>query len=530
MVYIVKRKVKGKDYFFEVRGVRENGKVKQKVMRYFGRCDPRKEPDAKPIQKRQVNAAYRFGDVALLYHCAKQIKMIKTIDKYMPKRQGLSHGLMLFLLAVHRLTDNKPSANNLQRWCKSTFLPIFLKFNSEKININTISYTLDCVYNAEKNIDHTLRIAKDLYDSTHSLFGTEEDTYFYDLTSTYFEGKCCPIARLGYSRDGLSDKLQINIGMVVDKTLGIPMMTKVFEGNIHDTKTVYEMVYYAKFILRKEKAMLIMDRGMDSEDNIKIMDTTEYDYIIGLSSKHKFVKQLKSQTIADWTPLNSNGKEIRLKKFTKNAIGKRRTVLLYYNKEMALNQKETRDRNIERAEKKFKSENLTLKKAKEFTKGVAKYIEIYTENGNVLWKKKQTEINRAEKTDGKFCIGTNLDLPPEDIYKLYFSKDKVEKGFRHMKQDLALHPTRKRLADRVRADVFICHIGYMLLALSEKLIQEKKIEIFWDTISTETQEIRLIEYKKSSGNFYYDYITNNNIQKNIVEQLNLTKYVPITGN
>lgn len=530
MAYIVKRMVKGKDYFFEVQGYRENGKVKQRVLRYFGRQDPRKNPDAKPIVKQQVVATYRFGDVALLYHCAKFIKLVEIIDKYMPKRQGLSHGLLIFFLATHRLTEYKPSSSNLQRWCKSTFLPKLLSFNPDKINVNTVSYTMDCVHDEDRNIDHTFRIAKDLYDYAHRRFGIEEDTYFYDLTSTYFEGRCCPIARFGYSRDGLTDKLQINIGMVVDKTLGLPMMTKVFEGNIHDTKTVYEMVYYAKFILKKEKGMLIMDRGMDSEDNIRIMDTTGYDYVIGLSSRNGFVNKLKltnDPTKKGWTEFKTNNKKILLKKFVKNIFGKRRIVLLYYNKDMAETQKEIRNRKIKYAEEQLReTSNLTLKKISKNIKGVSKYFEIITKKNKIIWKKNQIEINRAEKKSGKFCIATNKDLPPKDIYILYFSKDKVEKGFRHMKQDLGLHPTRKRLPDRVRADVFICHIGYLLLTLAEKLVRDKKIDIFWDVLSTETKEIRLLEYKKRSDNFHYDYVTNNKIQQNIVDKLNLNKYVP----
>lgn len=383
------------------------------------------------------------------------------------------------------------------------------------------------MHNEERNIDHTFAIAKDLYDYAHRKFGVKEDTYFYDLTSTYFEGRCCKIARLGYSRDGMSDKLQINIGMVVDKTLGLPMMTKVFEGNINDSKTVYEMVYYAKFILKKEDAMLIMDRGMDSEENIRIMDTAEYDYIIGLSSKHKFVKKLKMVNTNSWIEFESDGKKVLLRRFTKNLFGKRRFVVLYYNDDMAKNQKESRDGKIAYAEEQLRSGSLTLKKVNEIVKGVSNCFDIYVDDGKVLWKKKQVAVNRAEQMDGKFCIATNVDIAAEDIYTLYFSKDKVEKGFRHLKQDLQLHPTRKRLVDRVRADVFICHVGYLLLAVSEKLVRDKKIDIFWDTISTETKEVRLLEYRRSSGNFYYDYVTNNEIQRSVVEKLGLSRYVPV---
>ena len=529
MSYYVRRKSRGHDYFFEVEGYRENGKVKQRVLNYFGNQDPRKDPHIKPIVKHPVRATYSFGDIALIFHCAKKIKLIETIDKYMPKRQGLSHGLMLFLLAAQRLCDNKPSSERLARWCESTFLPKFLDFKMKKISKNTIGYTLDCITNQERNIDHTLRISQELYDAAQKkLGGKKEEIYFYDLTSTYFEGKCCPIARFGHNRDGLTDKLQINIGMIANKTFGLPLMTKVFEGNINDGKTVYEMVYYAKFVMNKKKIMIIMDRGMDSEDNVRLIDTTRDDYILGMSSKHKFVHELKKKTDpSTWKTKHISGKKIKLQKFIKNIFGKRRILVVYYNEEIAMHQHESREHAIACKVKELTdAKGLTLEKAKEIIYKFSKYIILQENHGEVEWKIDQVAINQAERLDGKFCIMTNKDLSAEDIFKLYFSKDKVEKGFRHMKQDLHLHPTRKTLPHRVRADVFVCHVGYLLLTLALKLVQKEKINIFWDGLSTEMKEVRLLEYEKRSDNFYYNCVANNKLQQNIVDKLNLKAYVP----
>lgn len=526
----LEKKIKGASYFYEVKSYREEGKVKQKILRYYGRVDPRKSPTAMPVVKHQVIGTYRFGEVAMLLHCAKTVGFIETIDKYMPKRQAISHGLMLFLLAAQRLVGDKPSSDKLQRWCETTFLPSLLKFEPKSINKNTSAYTLDCVYNDERKIDNTFHIAKELYDNARKRFGGKEEIYFYDLTSTYFEGNSCPLARLGYNRDGLRDKLQINIGLVMDKSMGLPLMTKVFEGNIHDTKTVYEMVYYAKFILKKEKIMLIMDRGMDSEDNIHIIDATGDDYILGMSSKHSFIKELKLKKHINskgWDTIMTGENKVLLRKFTKNIFGKRRFVVLYYSPERAASQKEERDRKIAYAEQKLKdTQKITLKKAKETINGVSNYILLEERKGKVVWRRNKIAINKAERMSGKFCIMTNKELDAKDIYKLYFSKDKVEKAFRHMKQDLNLHPTRRTLPYRVRADVFVCHLAYLLLATAELLVQEKKINIFWDTLLTETKEIRLLEYRKCSANSYFDYVANNEMQKNILGELGLQKYVP----
>ena len=532
MTYIVKRKVKGNEYFFKVEGYRdENNKVKQRVLEYYGVHDPRLNLNAKPIIKKSVSATYRFGDVALLYHAAEQINMIDYVNKYVPKRQGLSLGLELFLTISHRLLDNKPSSSNLSGWVKTTHLPILLGFDPECITNNTQQYLMDKIYDEKRNIDHLLRISTDLYEAALPLFGNEEKAFFYDVTSTYFEGKCCPIAFAGYNRDGAIDKLQINIGMVVNGKYGLPMMTKVFEGNVNDAKTVYEMVYYSKFIIKKDEGLLIMDRGMDSENNIRIMDTVEYDYIIGLRSNHKFVENLKMKTDAstnDWATFENKSQTIRLKKYIKNIYGKRRFVVLYYTPEMAAVQDENRQYKIDNAISSLKEQsNLTLKKAKEIVNGVGKYFVIESEGKNVLWHLDRVELNHAKKRDGKFCIITNKDIEPAEIYKLYFSKDKIEKAFRHMKQDGNLHPTLKRLADHVRADVFVCHLGYLLLVIAEHLVHQKKIDVFWDELTSEAKETRLIEYQNCNGKKQYQIISNNKIQKDIVDGFELTKQLPV---
>jgi len=529
---ILEKTIRGKGYFYDVQSYREGGKVKQRILRYFGRTDPRINPGAKHITKKSVMATYRFGDVALLYHVAEQLNMIEQINKYLPKRQGLSLGLELFLTAAHRLLDDKPSSANLPRWVKTTHIPLLLGFEPECITSNTQQYLMDKLYDRERNIDHLLRISTDLYNAALPLFGSDEETFFYDITSTYFEGKSCPIAYLGYSRDDAIDKLQINIGMVINGKYGIPMMTKVFEGNVNDAKTVYEMVYYAKFVLGKEKGLIVMDRGMDSEDNIRIMDTVGYDHMFGLRSNHKFVENLKIKTDASsdgWETFDNKGQIVKLKKYTKNVFGKRRTVLLYYTPQMAADQADHRRRRIDYAISSLKEEpGITLKKAKKLVAGIGKFIVIEETKKGVTWRLDKVELNRAERRDGKFCIITNRDIPAAEIFKIYFSKDKIEKGFRHMKQDGSLHPTRKRLADHVRVDVFICHIGYLLLVVAEHLIHQKKIDIFWDSLSSETKEIRIVEFKDRSENKSFQIVPNNEIQKNIVEELKLSRYLPVT--
>ena len=137
-------------------------------------------------------------------------------------------------------------------------------------------------------------------------------------------------------------------------------------------------------------------------------------------------------------------------------------------------------------------------------------------------------INKTEGNDGKFCIMTNRDINPKDVFSLYFSKDKIEKGFRHMKQDTNARPIYKRLADHVIVDVFISHIAFLLLRVVEHLAQKEKIGSFWAELSSEGANIRLIEYRKSAEESRYQIVANTDYQKNIVRKFDLYRYILIS--
>ncbi len=532
MSFVVYREIKGKKYYSKVESYRVGDKVKRRILEYYGTVDPRKNSEVRPLIKKSVDRTFSFGDIALLYKAANEINLFEVIDTYVPKRQGLPLSLEFFLTAAHKLLEDKPSSANLSPWVEDTHLPSLLGFDPKRITENTQQYLMGKIYDEERNIDHLYRISIDLYKNALKLFGKDDDTYFYDITSTYFEGKCCPLAFFGHNKDGKLDKLQINIAMIMNGAYGIPIVSKVFKGNINDVNTLYEMVYYPKVIMRKDKCLLIMDRGFDSKDNIKLMDTTKYDYIIGLRSTHKFVKKLKGETdfsTDNWDVISRDGDEIKLRRVVKNLFGKRRNVILYYSLKVASEQGAAREFRIANAIKRLKDQSgLTMKKTEKIVRRVRKYIVLEQHSKKISWRVDKIAVNRARRNDGKFCVMTNRNISPKDTFTLYFSKDKIEKGFRHMKQDANIRPIYKRLADYVIVDVFICHVAYLLLRVVEHLAQDKNIEKSWDELSSEAGKIRLVRLRgNSGGSAQFQMITNNEIQKNIADRLDLQTQTPV---
>ncbi len=100
----------------------------------------------------------------------------------------------------------------------------------------------------------------------------------YDLTSSYFEGVSCPLARLGYNRDGKKAKLQVNYGLLTNER-GIPVSVSVFEGNTGDPKTLLPQVEKVQERFGIEQFVMVGDRGMLTQtqiDELREMDGIDW--------------------------------------------------------------------------------------------------------------------------------------------------------------------------------------------------------------------------------------------------------------
>ena len=90
----------------------------------------------------------------------------------------------------------------------------------------------------------------------------------YDVSSTYFEGRCCPLARYGYSRDGKRDKLQITFGLLTNAQ-GCPVAVEVFEGNTADPATLNSVVAKLRQRFALTRVVLVSDRGLITSARIR---------------------------------------------------------------------------------------------------------------------------------------------------------------------------------------------------------------------------------------------------------------------
>jgi transposase len=519
MAFIKKNYRSGHCYYSIVEGYRENGKVKHRTLVYLGRLDnlteekrrrieaavkgipPEKRPEIEEnLDSLAVCNVKNHGEVDLLYRIAEKLDLRNIINRHVIKGGGVDVGTQMIVLAINRCLDAL-ALQNVGLWYHHTTLEERLGIPFHELSAENLCKAMDYIYEPIRNEegvvidakDNALPIKKEIVEKTKELFGIRLDTLFYDITSTYFEGANCLIARLGYSRDGKRDKKQILVGLVVTKEYRFPVFYNVFEGNTNDMKTVSNTLKVLQGEFKVEKTMLVVDRGMVSPDNLEELDNSGFDTICGLKKSVREVKEIISEAECLEKEEDLVRADISAVELTKEFAGRERKMVVYKSHEKAKEAKECREMKLAKALKEldayaakvnagnYRNVKRVAGKVKELSKGVSKYIksDITVENGSVRLgiKRRDDRIKEAQWLDGKYLLMcTDLNLTKEEIISAYFDKDGIEKAFRSMKGH-GMRPIRHWLLNRVKASIFVGYLALLLLATLGYLLNKAGLGI-----------------------------------------------------
>jgi hypothetical protein len=297
----------------------------------------------------------------------------------------------------------------------------------------------------------------------------------YDVTSTYFEGRTCPLARRGYSRDGKRDKLQILFGLLCASD-GCPVAVEVFEGNIADPATLAVQVEKLKRRFRLTHVVIVGDRGMITEARIEtLLKPAGLDWITALRAPT--IKKLLEQgalqlslfderdlaEIASPDYPNERLVVCRNPLLAAERARKRQALLAATETELAKIAKAVaRKRNPLRG-----ADQIGLAVGAVFHRyKVAKHFTLTITDDQFDFARNAEAIEAESKLDGIYAIRTNVaaaKLAAPDVVQAYKGLSLAERAFRSCKTvDLEIRPIHHRLPDRVRAHVLLCTLSYYL--------------------------------------------------------------------
>jgi transposase len=297
----------------------------------------------------------------------------------------------------------------------------------------------------------------------------------YDVSSSYMEGRCCPLAKRGYSRDGRKGTLQITYGLLCAPD-GCPVAIEVFDGNTADPMTLATQVDKLKQRFHLDHVVLVGDRGMITQaritDDIK---SAGLDWITALRAPA--IKMLletgalqlslfDQRDMASITAPDFPGERLvvcRNPDLAAERARKREELLAATERELArIQAAAARKRGPLRGTAKIAlAVGAVINKHK-----VAKHFDLAITETAVSFARKTTEIAVEAATDGVYVVRTSLPAAALDdaaTVRSYKSLTLVERAFRCIKTvDLQVRPVHHWLAERVRAHVFLCMLAYYL--------------------------------------------------------------------
>ena len=301
----------------------------------------------------------------------------------------------------------------------------------------------------------------------------EDGTFvLYDVSSSYFEGRSCPLAHLGYSRDGRRGTLQVIYGLLCDRR-GCPVAVELFEGSLHDDKTLPSQIEKLRERFKLGSVIVVSDRGMVTKANLELLrDAAGAAWITALKAPQ--VKKL----VKDGALQLSLFDEQNLAELTCDAYPGERLVVCR-NPLVAAERARKREDLVQATEralaeiaKRVEQGTLTGAAAIGLAVGpmlkrwrVGKHFEIEIADTSFAFRRRQEQIETEAALDGIYVLRTSVsaaELEAPDVVRAYKQLKEVERAFRTLKGPLELRPIHHRLEDRVRAHVFLCMLAYYL--------------------------------------------------------------------
>lgn len=316
----------------------------------------------------------------------------------------------------------------------------------------------------------------------------------YDVSSSYYEGRTCALARFGHNRDGKKNKLIVVYGVMTDRE-GRPVAVDVYPGNTGDPATMPDQVEKLRNRFGLSRVVLVGDRGMLTQTQIEhLQEYPGVGWISALRSRairklvegeHLQMSLFDAQNLAEITSPEYPGERLIAcmnPLLAEERRRKRQELLTLTEKDLARIAKGV----ARRTRTPMSKDEIGLKVGKVINRyKMAKHFRLRIEDNFFSWSRNEELIRREAALDGIYVIRTSepeVSLSAADTVRTYKSLSQVERLFRTLKGiDLRIRPIRHRSEAHVRAHIFLCMLAYyvewhMRKALASLLFDDENVD------------------------------------------------------
>jgi transposase len=550
-----------------VEAYREEGKVKQRVVADLGRKDLltlilpklRRVLEGTPAVEGQPDGeldildASTWGPLLLVRRLFEELGLWELFDQVLGTAKRSSFPDRAFVLLANRLIRPK-SEHGLASWLETDFvcdrqgrrfLPRWQKRGWVRVHWQQLDAwyrTLDQLLAAKAKIELAL------YHRLRDLFSLKPELVLYDITSTYFEGVGPEeLAKHGYSRDGKSQNVQVIVGLVM--VAGWPIAHHVWEGNRLDHSTVQEVVQDLRKRFAFGRVVFVGDRGMVTEENLDGLVREGQGYLVGVKRRRnakcdEYVRAIDERKWID-CPVGITAGEKRVPPKTRvqevpsGEAGVR--VFVVDSEERRQYEEAMRTRAMEKTREKLEAirarvargdlvEAAKIGAAAERALQAHHGYRYYTwrlRHGVFEFQPSATHLEREKRLEGKYVIATTeKDLDVLEAVRIYKELMEVERGFRHLKDVLAMRPIYHRVAPRVRAHIFVAALALLLERLLERRLKEAGVEFSAPEAIEATSTIRLVTFRLPGQPLRRGVSTGSPRARQVLQALGITDLKP----
>ena len=396
-------------------------------------------------------------------HVEAVLKMIKTLgfDDLIASEPSPSRHLVVAMIAERLIFPSSKLANT-RHWHDTTLAQ----------ELDVADATADQLYDA---MDWLLERQAAIENKLARRHLSDGGLVLYDVTSSYYEGKTCPLARFGHDRDGKSGCPIIVYGALTDAD-GRPVAVQVYQGNTADPKTVPDQVETLTRRFGLTRVVLVGDRGMLTQTQIDVL------------KKHPglgWISALRSGSIrrllADGLLIKKDLEAERLAEISSPDFPGERLVACH-NPQLAEQRRQKRQDLLAATQAELETLAASVAKLAAADRPetaaeigiragkiinhykMSKHFSLEIGDGSLKWVRKQEEISREELLDGIYVVRTSEPserLTAADGVRSYKRLALVEQAFRCLKGiDLLVRPIHHRTADRVRAHILLCLLAF----------------------------------------------------------------------
>jgi len=567
------------EYVRVVEAYRENGKTRHRTVLNLGRRDLlaahldlnklmrllHGETSADgPIRREDVHAvaAWDWGPMLAARQMWRELGLEATLDRLAgPGRRDANPLSDRALVLVANRLAAPGSEHGLARWLETDFVcdrngrrwlaewrddlerkaSRTPRVRVELRQLKQWYRTLDQLLERKARIEHALFL------TLRDLFSLQVDMVFYDLTSTYFEGKGPPeIGAHGHSRDGKPRNPQVLVGLVLVD--GWPIAHHVFEGNRRDAKTVPDVLRDLEQRFGLKRVVFVGDRGMVTSQNLDDLRGSGHGYIVGRNRRRsgEVFDYIQSST-GPWIecPVGITSREkstcpkTLVQEVVSNEPGVRvfivhseeRQAFEYAQRVKAMGRVRTRLEKLHKrvAEGRLKAaEKVGAAAAKTLARNHGhRYYGWSYEDGVFRFFEHPVHFAREQAYEGKYVIQTEEpNLSAVDAVRLYKELSDVERCFASLKDVLDMRPIYHQTDNRVQAHIYVAALAFLLHRAIEKKLKAARLDLSATEALTILKSVRVVDIDFGDGTTKRSVTTGTQRAAAVLRALGVTELNP----